>query len=270
MNIDYLKDKINNKLTKEYFQEVYKSYVNENYRSAIVFLNSVVLYDLYCKLEDMRDAHEDEKAKGILKAIKEKQQSNLYSSEWEKLLIERVANQTELLSVSEVSSLMRLRELRNQCAHPEISEHTSELYSPSRETTLATIVEVLQALLIKPPYFTNNVFNLLMAEIENKNNTNYNMFELEILIKNRYLNHMSESRQSKTFESLWKVVFKDKSERANHNRGINYCALLAYIKNCTFNYVEYMESRKNYFTIDSSYVRWLIDLWLTSLKLIMY
>jgi hypothetical protein len=60
---------IPSKETRTYFKEVISSYINGNYRSAIVMLYSVVVCDLIYKMIDLRDMYQDEKAKSILDDI---------------------------------------------------------------------------------------------------------------------------------------------------------------------------------------------------------
>ena len=54
-SIDSLKNHISSKETAKYFEEVYSSYINGNYRSAVVMLWSVVIYDVINKLQTLKD-----------------------------------------------------------------------------------------------------------------------------------------------------------------------------------------------------------------------
>lgn len=80
-NISELKEQIYFQRTKEYFEEVERSFYNENYRSAIVMLYSVVIADLLFKLEELKDYYLDPIAEGILEDINRMRESNPKNSE---------------------------------------------------------------------------------------------------------------------------------------------------------------------------------------------
>ena len=69
-------ERIDDPRTREYFLEVYSSYSNGNYRSAIVMLWSTVICDLVYKLQNLRDIHNDATALDIIAYIEKKQKSN--------------------------------------------------------------------------------------------------------------------------------------------------------------------------------------------------
>lgn len=77
-------EKINNKQTQKYFNEVIKSYFNNCYRSATVMLWSVIVTDAVLKLRELRDNYNDESAEKILLEIKKDQEKNPTSSKWER------------------------------------------------------------------------------------------------------------------------------------------------------------------------------------------
>lgn len=101
MNFDYSietsLENIQNSKSKQYFQEVYQTYINKNYRSSVVMLYSVLICDLVFKLRDLRDIYSDSKAEKILKEIEDLQIANPTSPEWETKLIDAVKTKTNLL-----------------------------------------------------------------------------------------------------------------------------------------------------------------------------
>ena len=98
-SLEETSEKIYFSKTKEYFNEVLSSYHNENYRSAIVMLWSVVICDIIYKLNHLVDIYDDKQAKNILKTIERIQTNNPKSSEWEIKLIEESWNNTQLIKV---------------------------------------------------------------------------------------------------------------------------------------------------------------------------
>ena len=60
-------NKISSAKTREYFKEVESSYINGNYRSAVVMLYVVTIFDILSKLQDYCNTYpDDEKVKSVL------------------------------------------------------------------------------------------------------------------------------------------------------------------------------------------------------------
>lgn len=74
--------------TRTYFQEVYSSYNNGNYRSAVVMLWSVMVCDAIYKLEKLDVVYGDKSAKRILSHISKMQDQEPLSPSWEIKLFE--------------------------------------------------------------------------------------------------------------------------------------------------------------------------------------
>ena len=80
--------------SREYFKEVVSSYVNENYRSAIVMLYSVCVCDILYKLQELADMYNDKGARTLLSEIQKIKEVANSKSAWEKELIDKVYNKT--------------------------------------------------------------------------------------------------------------------------------------------------------------------------------
>lgn len=119
-NIPELKEQIYFQRTKEYFEEVERSFYNENYRSAIVMLYSVVIADLLFKLEELKDYYLDPIAEGILEDINRMRESNPKNSEWENKLIENIKDKTNIIEPYVLTNIEDLKNVRNFSAHPFI------------------------------------------------------------------------------------------------------------------------------------------------------
>lgn len=160
MNLDYSIEnsieRIQNINTREYFKEVYQTFINGNYRSSIVMLYSVLICDLVYKLRDLRDIYKDTKAQKILTEIEVMQSNNPTSPEWESKLVELIKTRTSLLEPSDIVSIESLQKFRHLSAHPVIN-NADLLYSPNKDIVQALIRNILDGVLINPPFFSNKI-----------------------------------------------------------------------------------------------------------------
>lgn len=241
--------------TREYFKEVLSSYANGNYRSAIVMLYSIAICDILYKLEELRDMYNDGNAKNILKEVENIRKDNMqYSkSAWEKELIDKVRDKTNLLDLEAYTHLNHLYDYRNFSAHPALNDDY-ELLSPSSEIVIACIKNTLRDILTKPPVFLKEVFTLLTDDLNGKIDLyKNNRKELETYLNNRYYSRMPQSMKIKTFKKLWKFCFKlSDNEDCKNNRLINRFALEILVKDSSLNQLLEAEINQNesYYTVD--------------------
>lgn len=221
-------DEIYSRKTREYFDEVLSSYSNGNYRSAIVMLYSVTIFDLMSKLKELSDKYSDEKSRKLLDKINKSRLENGKSkSSWEKELVDSLYNDTEFLNLEQYTQLNHLYEYRNFCAHPALTED-NELITPSKEITIANIKIILENILIKPPIFIKDIFDSLTEDLESKADEFEGLKEYEYLknyLINKYFLRMNDNMIKKIFESLWKITFISKDQRCQKNRRINRKAI---------------------------------------------
>ena len=119
-NITELKEQIYFQKTREYFEEIEKSFYSESYRSAVVMLYSVVIADLLYKLEELKDYYSDTVAENIIDEVNSIRKANPKSSEWENKLIERVSKETSIIEPYILVNIEHLKEIRNFLAHPSL------------------------------------------------------------------------------------------------------------------------------------------------------
>lgn len=222
--IETLYDNINKKETQRYFKEVLISYQNGSYRSAVVMLYSVVISDILYKLKDMDSIFDDSNAKKILQWIKEEQDRNPNSSEWEKELIKKVKSQTKLIDALLFENINHLRQQRHLSAHPIIDKNDL-LISPSREDVIAHIRNMLEQLFVKPSMFTKDVEMHFIIDLGEKQEFLIDDVQLKRYIKRNYLEYFDDYTYKKIFEILWKFTFELNDENGKKNRGINYRTL---------------------------------------------
>jgi hypothetical protein len=204
-SIDNSVDKIYSSKTREYFEEVIKSYYNDSYRSVIVMLYSIAIADLIYKLQDLKEIYNDTKAEGILNEINTLQSNNPNSPDWESKLIELVKERTNLLEPADYLNLNTLQKHRHLCAHPVLTQNY-ELYKPNKETARAHIRNCLEGILTKPPILSRAVFDDFVNDLAAIKGIIFNDNDLKKHIKSKYLDKLNWNAEQQVFKSLWKIT----------------------------------------------------------------
>lgn len=236
--------------TKEYFQEVISSYSIGNYRSATVMLYSVAISDLLFKLQELKDMYNDKKADEILNKINETRSDDKHRSKWEKEIVDKVYNETNFLNLESYMSLAHLYDDRCLSAHPALNENY-ELFSPSKEETIANIKNILNNILIKPPIFINNVIDSLTEDLRGKQKLYKGEDKtLSIYLNNKYYSKMPKSMKFATLKSLWKFCFcKPNNEECMNNLTINRKAMEILINGFEKETYDYIKENNNLFSV---------------------
>lgn len=223
-SIDKLSEEIKNEKSKEYFDEVKRSYYSNNYRSAIVMLYSIVICDLVFKLQELKDQFNDEKADEILNEIEILQNKNPTSSKWENKLIELIKDQTNILEHSDYQNIQHLQNHRHLCAHPVILQNY-QLYSPKKETVRAHIINILDGLLVKPALLSKRIFEEFLSNLSEIKEILITEKDISKHLNAKYFENLSLTTEKDIFRSLWKIVFSLDDELCTENRDINFKAL---------------------------------------------
>ncbi len=223
-SIDSAQERITDQRTRGYFSEVFSSYANGNYRSAVVMLWSVVVCDLLFKLDLLNAMYADPTANKILTEIDELRKKNPKSPDWEWALVDKVKNQTHLLEMADMVNLQALRDHRHLCAHPVLSG-TEALYSPSKEQCRSHIRNALDGVLTKPAIMSRRVFDTLVEDIEAQQALLPDDESLRRYLDARYWRNLKLVVEQSIFKSLWRLVFRTNDPRCNANRSINYRVL---------------------------------------------
>lgn len=250
LNYDYSieeqKQRIQNPITKRYFNEVYQTFVNENYRPSIVMLYSVLICDLVFKLRDLRDLFSDTKAMKILEEIEQLQSSNPKSPDWETKLIILITERTSLFEPADNVAIENLQKLRHLSAHPILSS-ADILFSPTKENVQSAIRSVLEGILTKPPFFSNKVFEFFLNDIAEAKKSLNTEEDLQRYVQSRYLSRFKENDIKKIFRSLWRVVFVSEDELSDENREINYWALNTLLYANKEMFIDLIRNEKGYY-----------------------
>lgn len=223
-SIELQAENIYDNKTKEYFQEVLSSYIQGNYRSALVVLWTVAVTDIIFKLQELSEVYEDSKAKGILNEIKKLQEQNPKSPKWESKLIELI-QEKKYFDTFVITQLFNLQNDRHLAAHPILKKDELELYQPNKETVRAYIRNILENLLTKPPLLKKETFNKLINDLASKKDLFADIKELEKFLIRKYFSKIPNSVKEYIFKRLWKFVYSLNNKEAKENRGINVKAL---------------------------------------------
>src|SRR5699024_9680741 len=191
-SIELNAEKIYHPRTKEYFEEVFKSFVNGSNRSAVVMLYSVVISDLVYKLQELENLYNDKTAEKILEEIENKQTKDPKSSEWESYLIKEIVKRTNLLDTYAQSHLEHLRNQRHLSAHPVLNQENL-LVKPNDETVRALIRSTLDSILIKNPIISRDVFNLILSDMAENKHSFITDNKLKKYLDSKYLKNMNKN-----------------------------------------------------------------------------
>lgn len=223
-SVELASEQIHDQRSKEYFQEVLGSFINGNYRSAVVMLWSVVVADFVFKLQALRDLYQDPVATSILDAIGQRQTAAPTSSEWEPFLIEEINNRTHFLETGDYQHLVNLQKLRHLSAHPVLSS-ANLLFSPNKETTRSLIRNALEAVLLKPPIFSKRIVNEFVVDIAAKKELLPDQQALSRYLNAKYFRGLHLSVEQELLKALWKFCFRTSNPDTDANRDINSRAL---------------------------------------------
>jgi len=223
-SIDLSAEQIADQRTREYFQEVLGSFINGNYRSAVVMLWSVVVADFVYKLQALRDLYQDPTATSILDSIEAKQKANPTNAEWESFLLDEINSRTHLLETADYQHLINLQKLRHLSAHPVLSG-SHLLFAPNKETTRSLIRNALEAVLLKPPIFSKKIVGEFVSDIAAKKEFLPDKMALKQYLNAKYFCNLHLSVEHELFKALWKFCFRVSNEDTDANRGINARAL---------------------------------------------
>lgn len=223
-SIDLAAERIIDKRSREYFEEVTRSFANNCYRSSLVMLWTVVVCDLVYKLQALRDMHGDKQAENLLRDVEAKQASNPTSPDWEIYLLDEVAKRTKFLETGEHIQLQGLQKLRHLSAHPVLTG-TDLLFHPTKEAVRAHIRTALEAVLLKPPLFSKRIVMTLVEDIAVNKALLISRSTLKSYLEARYFQNMSSAVELELFRALWKFCFKLRNADTDAHRDINLAAL---------------------------------------------
>lgn len=218
--IESMKEQIHFGKTKEYFDEVLTSYQVGSYRSSVVMLWAVTISDVIYKLQYLVDLYADAAAKEILDEVRAIQDEDARSSKWELGVVDKVFNNTNLIDSAEYENIRYLQKQRHLCAHPVLRGNL-ELHKPNKETVRALIRNILESVLIKPPFYTQKVISEILEDLDESKEALNTKEKVKRYIESRYLNRMTEDVEFALYRTLWKFTFKLSDDKCSENRLLN-------------------------------------------------
>ncbi|NWA64108.1 hypothetical protein HX773_24735 [Pantoea sp. B9002] len=227
-----IEDKIENiesEMTRSYFSEVYSSYLNGNYRAAVVSLWSVMVCDAVYKTQKLHELTEDRWAESKLNEIKKLQDDNSKSSDWELEIFEGFYKNKKFIGIGEISNIRDIQKKRHLCAHPILSEGYT-LYTPNKHSVKSMIINALDDFLTRKNYYGRDVFPIILDTL--KSNSEYYSVTKNIkpLIDN-YCGRITHHALYHIFKDFWKFSFKLEAEEAIKNRRLNHHACIHLYRN---------------------------------------
>lgn len=236
-SIELASRRIVDKRSAKHFEEVHQCYVNNCFRAATVMLWTAVVCDLYYKIDELANVYGDTVAQDILTKIKQKQAANAKSPEWELMLLEEIANRTELLTTADFASLSTLQQHRHLSAHPVLNS-LDFLYEPSQDTVRSHLRVALDAVLSKPSLMTRRVFDALTEDIEVNGPKIVDEVAFAKYIKSKYVGRLGNAAYLQVFRSLWRQCFRSLDARTEACRTQLLRVLLVMIQHDTQRVVE--------------------------------
>lgn len=201
--------------TKNYFKEVYSSYLNGNYRAAVVTLWSVLVCDAVYKTRRLIDLTDDKWAKKEISKIEELQRTNSTSSEWELAIFEGFYEQKKFIGAGEISNIRDIQKKRHLCAHPILSEDDA-LYTPNKELVKSMIINALDDFITRKNYYGKDLFQVILETLVNNSEFYASSGNIKPLIE-KYLSRVTPGSAYKIFKDFWKFSFRlDDAEAIKH------------------------------------------------------
>ncbi|HHB1425999.1 TPA: hypothetical protein ACOQZT_003988 [Serratia odorifera] len=222
MGIEEKADLIESSASRYYFREVYSSYINGNYRAAVVSLWSVLVCDAVYKTQKLFELTDDAWAQKKLSTIEKLQLENSKSSEWELDLFEGFYTNKKFIGIGEISNIRDVQKKRHLCAHPVLSEDNA-LYTPNKESVKSMILNALDDFLIRKNYYGKDIFPVLRDTLKENSEYYSELKNIKPLI-DKYCQRLTSSAIYQIFKSFYKFSFKLDDEDAVKYRMMNRSA----------------------------------------------
>lgn len=203
---------------RSFFKEVVSTYYSSNYRSSIVMLYSLLVLNLYNKLQIM--ANEDSKAEAKLSEINTKIKKNTKYSEIEIELVDYFTAGYSLFFTPIKKDMEYLKSLRDGCTH--LSVDNERLFVPEEYQVRMMIISMYKNIFTQKPPFIQNLFNYLEDKLE-EYGILYNLNETEYSrLKKKYFTRMNEESINKSISSFIKFAFFPPSGSIKKKNGAFY------------------------------------------------
>ena len=150
-DLDELVLTVRDKTSRDYIHEAIIAYRNRAYRAAVVSSWIALTYDIISKIREL--AGQGDIAAGVVVDDLDNAISNRNFERFqrvENMLLQKAKEDFELIDPREYEDLNRLKNDRNECAHPAFTVETT-LFAPNPELVRTHIVHTIQHLLMHAP-----------------------------------------------------------------------------------------------------------------------
>ncbi len=207
------------KSERNVFREIIDLYYSRNFRSSIVSLYSLVIYDLFLKLNHMSDIG-NKKAKTRLSEINESiKNPETHYSDIEKSIVQFFLDNYSSYFNKFSSEIDYLTNLRHKCAHLYLNDN--ELFIPSQSQTKMLIESMYDNLFKVDAPFIDDLFSIIKDEIDDYDSKYViylsNPTEIREKLVKKYYASMIDQSINKTIDTLFKLIFVSQDEEANRH-----------------------------------------------------
>lgn len=240
---------VKNARTRDYLREIVSTYQHGDYRSCIVTLYVVTVYDLLERIRILDVMYGNSEAHRFMEDFKRKTAPGVDAkySDLEKEIIQEATNLQILTDIGK-RKVEELRTLRHDCAHPSIDAAgigAAELYMPNRDEVRAKIRTMFELLFLKDPSVMKTVLNGFDADLLQVYQ-NFGEERLQDYLLKTYYHRMTASEKelllnsSKPCSLLWNKAFFENEDKSNENRRAYFIAIRTLIKSDREAIVQYI------------------------------
>ncbi|MCR4761171.1 MAG: hypothetical protein K5705_13065 [Oscillospiraceae bacterium] len=255
---------VKNARTRDYLREIVSTYQHGDYRSCIVTLYVVTVYDLLERIRILDVMYGNSEAHRFMEDFKRKTAPGVDAkySDLEKEIIQEATNLQILTDIGK-RKVEELRTLRHDCAHPSIDAAgigAAELYMPNRDEVRAKIRTMFELLFLKDPSVMKTVLNGFDADLLQV----YQAFGEEklpdYLLKTYYKRMTADEKKRLLYSPLWYKTFLEDKPESDGNRRAYYIAMRTLIRSDKDVLVQYMCENPDKFSGDTLKKRLLKDI----------
>ncbi len=210
--------------TKNYFREVYSSYLYGNYRAAVVSLWSVLVCDAVYKTRRLIDLTNDKWAEQQIKSIETSQRQNSTKSDWELKLFEGFYEQKKFIGIGEITNIRDIQQKRHLCAHPILSED-DVLYTPNKDLVKSMIINALDDFLLRRNYYGKDLFPIILNTLVENSEYYATARNIKPLIE-KYCQRVTPGAIYQIFKEFWKFSFRLDDDESNKHRKVIHIACM--------------------------------------------
>lgn len=239
-DLDELLFQVRDKNSGLYIAEAINAYKGGAFRTAIVSVWIAVAYDIISKIREIANQG-DGKADSFIR-IFDGYTSNITDAHIKKLqeiensLLDNAFKEYEFINKYEYANLSRLKDDRNNCAHPAFYDNDT-LYQPEPELTRMYIVQAVTYLLRHPPMQGKSSLDKIQEEIERASFPR-DKERIYGLLNDRYLSRSKNVLVKNLLKIVLSKILYEINKIEEKEKWINI--LLAIQRGRTNDYEEYM------------------------------